>query len=337
MPSAFITSQAELLHRTHDTFLILQNLRDKYSTSSFPSQMSRVKDAWFEYEDRNELYERAYKSGYKYLKSQGISSKYLQQYKQFGEDGMKEQIQKIKIARKNNLTGSSRTDAAISQIKVLPDYMNDYRLSPEDITKNSNLVSSCVEKRSMDCINVEDANKLVSTCQHIVKSLDEDVFVTVAAMGIICGRRSIEILKLGEFSPSPRGSYACKFTGAAKKRGTCKGVSYDIPLLVKYKYFQRCLDHIRTEIPVSDLSNAYINSKYSHKLGDAAKIILESLNVKFHDLRAIYGTITHQVFSNSWSINIWLKKVLAHDNIDTSIYYSRCKIKNCTLEITDWN
>ena len=336
MPSAFLVSQAELLHRTHDTFLILQNLRDKYTTSSFPSQMSRVKDVWFDYEDRHSEYERAYISGFKYLKSQGISKKYLKQYEEFGKDHMKEQLRKVKMASKNSLTGSSRTDSAISQIRIMPEYMLDYKLSPEDVAKNSTLVTSCIEKRSMDCINVDDANKLVNTCQRIVKHLDEDIFITVAAMGIICGRRSIEILKLGEFQPSTRGNYACRFSGAAKKRGMCKDVSYDIPLLVKYKYFAKCLEHIRSELPVSDLSNAYINSKYSHKLGDAAKILLESLNVRFHDLRAIYGTVTHQVFSNTWSINIWLKKVLAHDNIDTSVYYSRCKVNNCTMQISEW-
>ena len=147
MPSEFITSQAELLFRTHDTFLVLQNLRDKYSTSSFPSQMSRVKDAWFDYNDRHENYERALSSGFKYLKTQGISSKYLQQYIQFGEDGMKEQLKKIKLAKKNNLTGSSRADSAISQIQILPEYMKDYKLSEEDISKNNNLVNSCIEKR----------------------------------------------------------------------------------------------------------------------------------------------------------------------------------------------
>ena len=337
MPSEFITSQAELLFRTHDTFLVLQNLRDKYSTSSFPSQMSRVKDAWFDYNDRHENYELALSSGFKYLKTQGISSKYLQQYIQFGEDGMKEQLKKIKLAKKNNLTGSSRADSAISQIQVLPEYMKDYKLSEEDISKNNNLVNSCIEKRSMDCINVENVDKLVSNCQTIIKKMEEDIFIIIAAMGIICGRRSIEILKLGEFEPSSKGSYSCKFSGAAKKRGKCKDLSYDIPLLIKYKYFDRCLKEIRNRLPVSDLTNAYINSKYSHKLGDASKILLESLDVRFHDLRAIYGTVTHKMFDNSWSINIWLKKVLAHDNIDTSIYYSRCKINNCNMRIGKWN
>ena len=120
-----------------------------------------------------------------------------------------------------------------------------------------------------------------------------------------------------------------------KKRGQCNEI-IEIPILVKYKYFERAMKLIRKSINTEGLSNAEINSRYSHKLGDSSKILLESLNVKFHDLRAIYGTISHQAFQNSWSINIWLKKVLFHDTMDTSIFYSRCKISNCSVAFPEW-
>lgn len=52
MPSAFIVSQTEILKRTQDCFLVLQNIRDKYAVFSFPSQMTRVKGEWMKYNDR---------------------------------------------------------------------------------------------------------------------------------------------------------------------------------------------------------------------------------------------------------------------------------------------
>ena len=335
MPSAFIKSQAELLHRTKDTFLVLQNIRDKYAVSSFPSQMSRVKVEWFKYGDRHEKFMPAYKSSLKNLKSQNISSKYIKQYEEFGNDDIKEQIRKQNLAKKGNLTGSNRTDTAISQLKILPEYMDNYKLSPEDMEKNNDLSSSCLEKRSMDSIIIEDADGLIKKCQRIIKKLDEDIFMVVAAVAVVCGRRSVEILSLGEFFPSSKGQYAARFKGAAKKRGQCNEI-IEIPILVKYKYFERAIKLIRKSINTGGLSNAEINSRYSHKLGDASKILLESLSVKFHDLRAIYGTISHQAFQNSWSINIWLKKVLFHDTMDTSIFYSRCKISNCSVAFPEW-
>ncbi|CAN0058543.1 unnamed protein product, partial [Ectocarpus sp. 12 AP-2014] len=54
MPSKFILEQAELLHRTKDAKPVLDNLRNKYALSSFPSQMSRVKVEWCKFGERHE-------------------------------------------------------------------------------------------------------------------------------------------------------------------------------------------------------------------------------------------------------------------------------------------
>lgn len=110
----------------------------------------------------------------------------------------------------------------------------------------------------------------------------------------------------------------------------------EIPLLVKYKYFKPAVRRVREKIPCGSLTNTQINSKYSHKLGDAAKIITDDLSVRFHDLRCIYGMISHQVFENNCSINIWLKHALMHETLDTSVFYSRCKIGKCETRLGKW-
>ncbi len=338
MPSAFIKSQAELLRRTEDVFLVLQNLRDKYTVSSFPSQMTRVKEEWYSYRNYHPMYHEAYAKGLKFLRKQGISRKFIDQYEKFGDDGMKVQLQKQRVALKNSLTGSTRTDHAIAELPILPEFMRDYKLTLTDANKTSEFASKNMEKRSQECVEVGDCDALIEKCRNIVKKLNEDAFVTAAALGVLCGRRSIEILKIGNFSSSPIGAYACRFSGAAKKRIDVKASSgVDIPLLVKFKYVTPCLDYIRTRVDVSGLTNGQVNSRYSHKLGDASRILMDSLDVRFHDLRAIYGTIAHQAFSNTWSINMWLKRVLIHDTIDTSIFYSRCKIDNCGLRLGEWS
>jgi len=337
MPSLFIVEQAELLETSEDVFAVLQNLRDKYTISSFPSQMSRVKDEWFKYKSYHEMYETSYAKGLKYLKKQGISRKFLEQYIQFGEDDMKTQLQKQKTASKGGLTGSSRTDNTIAQLVIMPEFMTDYRLTKTDSIKSHELSAENIEKRSKDCVEVTDADELISRCRGIVKKLDEDPFVIVAALGILTGRRSIELLKSGSFAPGNMGSYSSEFSGMAKKRVGCTVEKDDIPLLIKYKYVNPCLEHIRNTIPVVGLTNTQVNSKYSHKLGDAAKILMESLCIRFHDLRAIYGTISFQSFKSTWSINVWLKRVLIHDTLDTSIYYSRCNVEGCTLKLGRWN
>ena len=334
MPSAFIVSQAELLKRSSDPFLVLQNLRDKYTISSFPSQMCRVKDLWFEYGDRHVNYELAFERGFRELKKQGLSSTYLKQYEEFGRDGMKEQLRKSRLASSQQLTGSTRTDRAISNIPILPDYMKDFRLSKDDSVKYNSLASKCLEKRSMNCVEISECDELVRKCNRIVRDPDShDAFIVVAACSVLCGRRSIELLKTGIFGPSRSGQYCCEFQGAAKKRGCQPDKPTEIPILVKSKYLLRAIANFRDRIQVEDLTNTLINSKYSHKLGDAAKVVVDSLDVRFHDLRMLYGNISHLAFENKCSINIWLKKVLMHDTIDTSIFYSRCKISNCTLKL----
>ncbi len=335
MPSAFIKEQAELLYRTKDTFGVLQRIRDKYALSSFPSQMSRVKEEWYKYEDRHEDFQKNFNHGLKSLISKQVPERFVREYRQFENDDMKEQLRKSKAASAGILTDSRRTNHALARIRILPEYMSDYRLTKDDITKHNVRSEKCLEKRAMDCVVVDHGDRLVSKCQTIIKQLKEDPFVVAAAIAVLCGRRSIEILKLGTFHPCPRGSYSSSFEGAAKKRGVEVDQQY-IPLLVKYKYLKPAIDRVRESVDVDGMTNSEINSKYSHKLGDAAKILTTNLQTRFHDLRAIYGCITHKCFKNNCSINIWLKKVLMHDNIDTSVFYSRCKVHGCTYNLGEW-
>lgn len=338
MPSAYILKQAKLLHDTKDCFGVLQNLRDQYALSSFPSQMTRVKEAWYEFGERHEVFENMRKEGIKYLVREGVGRRYISQFEIFCNDDMKEQIRKTHCASKGALTGSRRTDAVISNMKILPDYMKDYKLTSTDLVANSALATKCLEKRATNCVVVSDGDALVGKCRKILAELTEDDFIVAAALAVVCGRRSIELLKVGHFRQNrDRGEYSCYFKGSAKKRGLDDTQFDDIPLLVKYKYFTRALNHLRNRVIVGDMTNSQINAKFSHKLGDAAKILTDSLCTRFHDLRAIYGCLTHKLFDNSCSINIWLKSVLMHDNIDTSVFYSRCKIDKCSQNFGKWD
>ena len=336
MPTSYICQQAKLLYTDKDPFKVLQNIRDKYTTSSFPSQMTRVKQEWFNYKDRHASYDDAVKQGYASLKEQNISSRYLKQFLTFQNDPMKEQIKKVQQACQSKLTGSRRTDAVIAKIKIMPEYMSDYRLTQEDLGRIKECTTTFLENRAMNCIDLRDADELLSNCRSILKKLDDDIHIIAAALAVVSGRRSIEILKTGNFNRSKtRGSYAMLFDGTAKKRDREEG-PHDVPLLIKYKYVRRALDHVRSKLAVANLSNAAINAKLSHKLGDAAKVLTSSLATRFHDLRAMYGCMTHLAFSNNCSINIWLKHVLLHDTIDTSVFYSRCKISKCNEKLGSW-
>lgn len=334
MPSKFIVDQAELLRRTRDAELVLQNMRGAYASSSFPSQMSRLKQQWFLFNDRHEAFEQDFQEKLRSLKSQRIAPQFIEKYMLFGRGDLKSQNSQQKAAARNGFSGSKRTDAAISSVRLLPEYMSLYRMSKADKDKSVTLASKSIEARSMKCVHVDDADALITRCRNIVTALTEDAFLITAALGVLCGRRSCEILRTGVFDISTKGNHACLFYGAAKKRGTQRGEH--IPIMCKFKYLARAVVHIRREIDACSITNTQMNSRYSHKLGDAAKILTQSLDTRFHDLRAVYAMVTHHVFDNDCSVNIWLKKTLLHDSIETSVFYSRCKVENYPPKLGRW-
>lgn len=337
MPSRFILDQAELLYRSKDSDLVLDNIRNKYATSSFCSQMSRVKTEWYSYNERHEDFFSTMNTGYDRLKRTDTSNKKaLKELKYYIRDDLATQMKKRRsVNTPEGFSGDEDVDFLVSSTPILPDYMRKYQISPEDRVVSSEMSRKSLEARSMDCVIVEDADALLEKCKKIIKELDDDPFYIAACISVVCGRRSIEILKTGNFQGVEGNDLSCLFSGAAKKKVICNKFC-EIPLLMRSKYVIAGLKHIRELIPCSGMTNSQINSKYSHKLGDAAKILMDNLGVRFHDLRCIYGVASFRMYRHDGSINIWLKKSLLHENLDTSVFYSRCKIEKCDTDLGRW-
>lgn len=338
MPSRFIEEQAELLYRSKDAEVVLNNIRNKYTTSSFASQMSRVKAEWYNFNERHVDFERTMSSEYERLKKEDVSKRAMKELKHYIRDDLVVQMKKLRSAKasEGTFSGDEDVDFLIKSTPILPDYMKKYRLTPEDKIISSEISRKSLEARSMDCIQVDNADKLLEKCKKVIKELSEDPFIIAGCLSIVCGRRSIEILKTGTFHVNEGNDLSCLFSGAAKKKVICNKFCV-IPLLMKSKYVIAGLQHIRENIPCDGLSNSQINSKYSHKLGDSAKILMNNLGVRFHDLRCIYGMLSFHMFQHDGSINIWLKKSLLHETLDTSVFYSRCKIEKCETNLGRWD
>lgn len=338
MPSKFILEQAELLYRSQNPDIVLENLREQYAQSSFPSQMSRVKDAWAEFNDRNHNFYKEFEEGLAKLQKSDVSKHIIKEYKRFGKDEMTDQMKKARSARSGEFSGDEMVDMIIGGIPLLPGYMDEYKLSAKDKSDYKEMSSSNIEKRLMECIEIDDADNLLERVKKTIKECDtHDPFTVACCLSLVCGRRTIELLKTGIYSESSRGSLACSFSGAAKKKKRCVLDECDIPLLIKFKYFAKGLGYVRSKIDCDGLTNAQINAKYSHKLGDATKLYFKIDKIRFHDLRGLYGMISHLAFDNNCSINIWLQKSLLHTQINTSVFYSRFKIKGLRKEIGKWN
>ena len=340
MPSKFILDQAELLYHTKNAKPVLDNLRQKYALSSFPSQMSRVKVEWCKFGERHEDFFTSMETVYAAACSpeSGCSKRAVKELKQYIKDDLIMQMKKWRAAKSpGGFSGNVRIDELICKVPLIPDYMKEYRLTESDRASSSDLAKKSLETRSMDCVDIPDADALLDRCIERIKENKDSVFVIAACLSLVCGRRSIELLKTGNFSEAgePHAPYNCFFSGAAKKKVPCED-RCEIPLLIKYKYLKPALKRVREKIPCEALTNSQINSRYSHKLGDAAKIITNDMKVRFHDLRCIYGMLSHRMFENNCSINVWLKKSLCHEALDTSIFYSRCKIGKCEKSYGKW-
>ncbi|CAM9190849.1 unnamed protein product [Ectocarpus sp. 12 AP-2014] len=340
MPSKFIEEQAELLYRIKDPKPVLDNLREKYALSSFPSQMSRVKVQWCRYGERHEQFEEDIERGYRAacLPDSNCSRRAVKELKQYMRDDLITQMKKCRAARTSaGFSGDARIDDMIAKVPLLPAYMKGYRLSDTDRSSSSDLAKKSLEERSKDCVEIPDADALVERCTEKLKKNDDCPFIIAACLSVVCGRRSIELLKTGVFSEGkePRAPVSCFFSGAAKKK-VVTDERCEIPILIKYKYLKTALRRVREMIPCENLTNSQINAKYSHKLGDAAKIITNDMRVRFHDLRCIYGMVSFQMFQNNCSLNIWLKLALMHETLDTSVFYSRCKIGSCRTVLGEW-
>ena len=52
------------------------------------------------------------------------------------------------------------------------------------------------------------------------------------------------------------------------------------------------------------------------------KKLVASFKNKTHTMRMLYGNYSHQTFNRNGNLNIWLMRVLGHDNINTSFSYA---------------
>ncbi|CAM9866492.1 unnamed protein product [Ectocarpus sp. 12 AP-2014] len=190
MPSKFILEQAELLHSTKDAKLVLDNLRSKYAPSSFPSQMSRVKIEWCKFGERHEEFHNLMEACYRAACSSEneYPKRAVRELRQYMKDDMILQMKKWRVAKSpGGLTGDAKIDDLICKVQLLPDYMKEYRLTETDRTSSSELSKKSLEARSMDCVEIEDADALIERCIEKLKRNTDCPFILRRASAFCAG------------------------------------------------------------------------------------------------------------------------------------------------------
>jgi integrase len=181
---------------------------------------------------------------------------------------------------------------------------------------------------------IEGISQLIKDCENLLKSWDyKDV---AAAIALLTGRRTIEVLKTGTFTP--KGSNLIKFEGQAK---TKKSPVLIIPSLVNSKKIAAAVAHLRKLKDFSNTSFEQINTDTQKALERHVNKLVKPYTddkATMHDLRKIYAThCVNTVMGNvaikdengnvANNARVFLQLILGHENTATGLHYETWEVK----------
>jgi Telomere resolvase len=97
------------------------------------------------------------------------------------------------------------------------------------------------------------APELISKCKAMLKGTRATPFDTAAALGLLTGRRTVEIFKTAQFTPV--NEHAVLFSGQAKKGDLAEAVPYEIPVLSPPELINSALARLRLAKDCTELTN----------------------------------------------------------------------------------
>ena len=234
-----------------------------------------------------------------------------------------------KKATKGMLLGEPY-DEIIAKMNPLPTFFADLvltRKEGEEIAVRSN---DKMEKKNEDIWCCEDPSVVLARFRAIAENPeDAKPFDLAVAIGVLTGRRMIEIFSTGTFAPIKGTRWITLFEGQAKKRGD--NVVLRIPLLAPLKVVQRALDVLRKAKPTKGMSNIDVNLKYSNRVNAASRELLGASR-SFHATRSLYASLAFRVFGGSSDLGLniasFTKRVLGHTSSSTALHYMAVTAEN---------
>ncbi|MDH1088804.1 telomere resolvase [Pantoea brenneri] len=166
------------------------------------------------------------------------------------------------------------------------------------------------------------------------------------ALAAVSGRRMIEIMRLGEFTPT--GRYTVDFVGQAKKRSEEDGTPRTIYTLCDSALFIDRLNILRGSAAAADFDEVVKgygdddtrseNGRISTLLGNAfnawVKTFFRDDRRVFKDSRAIYARIAYESWFRvdpRWAKvdeDVFFSEILGHDDEGTQLHYKQFKLHN---------
>ena len=160
----------------------------------------------------------------------------------------------------------------------------------------------------------------------------EDFKDKVILVCLTTGARFIEVLRISTFIPVPTNPNEILVQSVAKKKDKSEEFQVIRPLLVlRAEEVVPVVEDIRTITDSgrdSELTNTQLSGKYNSSINRRLKTY--GLGGTLHDLRKLYGTLTYEFYTNrnKTSLNAWLKNILGHERLETSLHYNTIALRS---------
>jgi Telomere resolvase len=334
--NANIEFLAGYLQETHDYEGVLDFIREKWP-KSMSTYISCIRSAWMQLEKPCEKYERALYDLMETLEADISSSRGKERSQLLKAKSAVEKFSGMNIKGRHNmqrairwqtLTGVPKVDEMIQALPVLPDYIVNLKMSQKERDSLAKKSSEALQKKSLNSIQI-DACDLIEKCISILEDIKSNPFDLACALGLLSGRRMVELFKTAEFEKVKGDKRSLLFRGQAKKAFQGGEVEYHIPTLVESSSLVDGLKRLRGMKPVGDdMTNKEVNLKWSNSCNCAARRMLGE-GRHFHELRAVYAVIAfHATMPHTLSLNAFVAKVLGHAGLNNSLNYTAIHTTN---------
>ncbi|NEQ23089.1 MAG: hypothetical protein F6K28_28830 [Microcoleus sp. SIO2G3] len=180
-----------------------------------------------------------------------------------------------------------------------------FGLTTAEYTELNNQKLQRTADRNEDVKPIDQPDAIVAKAVALLED-SSHWFEIAAALAVLTGRRSSEILATAQFEKASQ--WSVTFTGALKRGGERQRLSFEIPTLTTSDRVITALVKLRQQLPdVIDLAPEEINRKYGDRVVQACDRHFTGLvpprgndNLYTHLFRAVYATIATFWYCPSW-------------------------------------
>jgi Telomere resolvase len=311
---------------THDAKGVVEFVRERWP-KSIGSYISQTKKQWMTLNVINENYTTQYDAALKTVDTAISQGRPREKEALRSARAKLEAFHGMDLTDKNAVqrrlravqySGHAMVDDLISSFTIFPAYIDDLRVSLTERTALQKQATAALEAKSVQSFTVQ-ASELISRSKATLKDARANPFDIAAALGLVTGRRTIEIFKSAAFTAVTE--HTVMFSGQAKKSDIEDAVTYEIPVLATPELINTALTRLRTAKDCSALTNREVNLKYASSANTAARRLLGKEH-HFHSLRGIYAVIAYNCcLPHRYSLNAFVAKVLGHSSLGSSLHY----------------